>query len=192
MISLDPPIQTERLTLRAFTPADVDGVLDCYRRPDIVRYLYGGVLDRDGVLKLLEKRAGQQRIAVPGDAVVAAVQERATGRYVGEVDLHWISEQHGQAEIGFLIHPDQHRKGYAREGTSALIDLAISALRVHRIIGRADARNTASMAAMRSLGMRQEAHLIENEWVKGEWTDEVIFAVLAAEWQSRIRPLNAR
>ena len=30
--------------------------------------------------------------------------------------------------------------------------------------------------------MRREAHLVENEWVKGEWTDEVIYAVLAAEW----------
>ena len=30
--------------------------------------------------------------------------------------------------------------------------------------------------------MRLEAHLVENEWVKGEWTDEDIYAVLAREW----------
>jgi RimJ/RimL family protein N-acetyltransferase len=33
--------------------------------------------------------------------------------------------------------------------------------------------------------MRREAHLRENEFVKGEWTDELVFAMLASEWPSR-------
>ena len=35
---------------------------------------------------------------------------------------------------------------------------------------------------LQKLGMRREAHLVENEFVKGEWQSEVIFAVLADEW----------
>ena len=35
--------------------------------------------------------------------------------------------------------------------------------------------------------MRREAHLIENEFVKGEWTDELIYAILRREWES-VRP----
>jgi RimJ/RimL family protein N-acetyltransferase len=35
------------------------------------------------------------------------------------------------------------------------------------------------------LGMRQEAHLRENEWFKGEWTDEIVFAQLAQEWRAQ-------
>ena len=35
--------------------------------------------------------------------------------------------------------------------------------------------------------MRREAHLIENEWVKGEWTDEILFAMLSEEWLGRQR-----
>lgn len=30
--------------------------------------------------------------------------------------------------------------------------------------------------------MRSEATLIENEWFKGEWTDEVDYALLEHEW----------
>jgi RimJ/RimL family protein N-acetyltransferase len=40
------------------------------------------------------------------------------------------------------------------------------------------------------LGMRREAHLVENELVKGEWQSELVFAILAREWrqsQSRER-----
>jgi RimJ/RimL family protein N-acetyltransferase len=47
---------------------------------------------------------------------------------------------------------------------------------------RLDARNTASRAVLERLGMRQEANLIENEWIKGELTSEVDYAVLAREW----------
>ncbi len=32
--------------------------------------------------------------------------------------------------------------------------------------------------------MRREAHLIGNEWVRGEWTDELVFAMLAREWSA--------
>ena len=35
------------------------------------------------------------------------------------------------------------------------------------------------------IGMRQEAHVIENEWFKGEWTDELVYAVLDREWKRR-------
>jgi len=41
---------------------------------------------------------------------------------------------------------------------------------------------------MRRLGMRQEAHLRHNEWFKGEWGDELIFAILAEEWIAGSRP----
>jgi len=53
---------------------------------------------------------------------------------------------------------------------------------VHRIVARIDERNESSAKLARRLGMRQEALLVENEFLKGEWTNEVDFAMLAAEW----------
>ena len=35
---------------------------------------------------------------------------------------------------------------------------------------------------MKRLGLRQEAHFVRNEFLKGEWTDELVFAMLAEEW----------
>ena len=52
-------------------------------------------------------------------------------------------------------------------------------------MGRCDARNKASARVMERLGLRREAHLIENECIKGEWTDELIYAMLATEWFAR-------
>ena len=54
---------------------------------------------------------------------------------------------------------------------------------MHRVIGRLEARNAASARVLERLGMRQEAHMIENEYVKGEWQSEVVYALLDREWR---------
>lgn len=33
--------------------------------------------------------------------------------------------------------------------------------------------------------MRREAHLVENEWIEGEWSDDVVWAILQREWLTR-------
>jgi RimJ/RimL family protein N-acetyltransferase len=53
----------------------------------------------------------------------------------------------------------------------------------HRVIGRTEARNLASARVLEKLGMRREAHLVENEWVKGEWQSELVYALLEHEWR---------
>ena len=55
---------------------------------------------------------------------------------------------------------------------------------LHRVVGRTEARNAASARVLEKLGMRREAHLIENEWVKGEWQSELVYALLAREFTS--------
>ncbi len=67
-----------------------------------------------------------------------------------------------------------------------LLRLGFDGLGMHRIIGRLDARNTGSANLLKRLGMRQEAHFVRNEFLKGEWTDEAVFAMLAEEW-NRLR-----
>jgi RimJ/RimL family protein N-acetyltransferase len=36
---------------------------------------------------------------------------------------------------------------------------------------------------LEKLGMRLEAHFVENEWVKDEWQSELVYAVLDREWR---------
>jgi RimJ/RimL family protein N-acetyltransferase len=99
--------------------------------------------------------------------------------------LRWASSEHATGEIGYVLHPAHTGRGYATEAIRALLPLAFDELRLHRLFARLDARNSASAKVCRRLGMRQEAHLRENEWFKGEWTDEIVFALLAHEWRAQ-------
>jgi len=108
-----------------------------------------------------------------------------SGVAVGDISLWLVSREHRQGEIGFVVHPDHQGHGYATEGAAALVELGFRQFDLHRIVGSADARNIGSARVMEHLGMRREALFRENELVKGEWSNEVIYALLATEWAAR-------
>lgn len=177
------PIRTDRLLLRVFRDEDLDDISDFESRPDVVRYLSWRVYDRSELQRRLTERVAMDHLGADGDAMLLAVERRDTGQVIGHVMLMWASAVHLQGEIGYLLHPDHQGHGYATEGTLAMLDLGFR-LGMHRICGRADPRNEASVRLLGRLGMRHEGHLVQNEFVKGEWRDDVVYAILAAEWRA--------
>ena len=176
------PLQTERLLLRPFAETDFDALLAIQSHADVARYLYWDPRNAAEVREALDLKVRSTAIVAEGDNISLAAVLRTTGELIGECSVRWVSSEHRQAEIGFILHPDHHGHGYATEAAAALLALAFDGLRVHRVIGRLEARNTASARVLERLGMRQEAHLVENEYVKGEWQSEVVYALLDREW----------
>ena len=180
------PIETERLRLRPYRADDLDALHAIQSKAEVVRYLYWGVRTRDAVRDDLARRIRQDAIDREGDKLILALERRDGAGLVGDVNLVWVSREHRQGEIGFVLHPDHHGRGFAAEGAAVLLRLGFETLGLHRIIGRCDGRNVASVRVMEKLGMRREAHFRQNERVKGEWTDEIVCALLADEWASRM------
>jgi RimJ/RimL family protein N-acetyltransferase len=181
-------IPTGRLVLRPFVLDDLDDLAAIHAQPDVVRYLYWDIRSREEVAAVLQRKIHQTTLAADGDALSLAITLPAApgtrAGVVGEISFWLRSLEHRQGEIGFVLHPDYQGRGIAREAAAAMLDLAFGELGLHRVYGRTDARNAASAALMRRLGMRQEAHFIQNEMFKGEWGDELVFAILDQEWRS--------
>jgi RimJ/RimL family protein N-acetyltransferase len=78
--------------------------------------------------------------------------------------------------------PDHAGRGYATEAARRLLRLAFEELDLHRVIGRLDTRNEASARLMQRLGMRREAHFVENQFNQGRWESELVYAILRDEW----------
>ena len=182
MFDLQSAIVTERLLLRPYERRDVDDLLDIQSRPEVMRYLYDEVRTREEVEELIEKRLTQTSLRSDDDSLVLAGERQEDGRVIGDISLTLRSAYHRQGEIGFVFHPDAQGHGYAREAATAVLHVAFAELGLHRVYGRTDLRNEASAGLMRRLGMQQEAHLRENEIFKGEWGDELVFAILQREW----------
>ena len=66
-----------------------------------------------------------------------------------------------------------------------LIRLSLSAAERQMGIMNGGPVNLASARLMERLGMRREAHFHSNEYVKDEWCDELVYAILREEWVVR-------
>ena len=155
-----------------------------YGRADVARYLYHEPRTEDDVRELLGRKLAMQAISAEGETLALAIVPRDLGSVVGDCVLTMTSEAHRQGEIGFVVHPDHQGRGYATEASRELLRIAFEDLGLHRVVGRLESRNAASSRVLEKLEMRREAHLIENEFVKGEWQSELVYAILDREWNA--------
>lgn len=182
MLAFDSPIETERLLLRRFRRDDLDALHEQQSRPDVARYLPREVRSREEVERVLARRIAGATLTADDDALSLAVERRADGRMIGDLTLWLRSAEYRQVEIGYVFHPEAHGQGFATEAARAALALAFGA-GAHRVYARADPRNEPSTRLMVRLGMRLEAHFRESEVFKGEWGDEVHYAILEREWR---------
>jgi RimJ/RimL family protein N-acetyltransferase len=176
--------KTERMRLRPYSLDDFEAFHDLHSRDDVARYLPWETRNVEASRAALEKHQ-RRSLEVDGDGISLAGFDNQTDRLVGEFVMILRSVQHRGAELGYVLHPDFQGRGLATEGARLMLGIAFDDLGLHRVIARLDSRNHASAAVLRRLGMRHEAHLVENEWFKGEWTDEDDFAMLHREWTAR-------
>jgi len=177
-------LRTERLILRPFGDADLDDLLAMQSRADVTRYLNWGPMSRDQARDLLARIKKLTGIDDKGEGLRLAIVPKRSTAVIGDLSLWRTSREHNQGEIGFVLHPDHQGQGFGTEAMRELLRIGFEEVGFHRIVGRCDARNGASARLMQRLGMRLEAHLRENELIKGEWCDELIYALLATEWAS--------
>ena len=90
-----------------------------------------------------------------------------------------------QWEVRWILHPRHTGRGYAAEAAAAVVAAAFDRLGAHRVFARLDVENTASVR----LGMRREAHLVENDLDQdGRWGSEYVYAALARDLRRRDDP----
>jgi RimJ/RimL family protein N-acetyltransferase len=179
----DWPLETERLVLRPFGEADLGALYALHSDVESARWLYNDPCTVEETRALLGRKIAGAQLTAEGDWLSAAVIARETGQFVGDVSVNWVSAQHKAGEIGFIFDRAHQGRGYATEAARAVLGFAFDRMGFHRVIGRTEARNLASARVLEKLGMRREAHLVENEWVKGEWQSELVYAMLEHEWR---------
>jgi RimJ/RimL family protein N-acetyltransferase len=177
------PLRTERLVLRTMTPADAADVHRYQSRADVCRYLTFEPRSLPEVTERVARYAEAVTLAGDGDFwQLAVVRADAPVRVIGDLYFTVSSVANQTGEIGWTLHPDFSGRGYMTEAARAVLAIAFEAIGLHRVRAELDPRNVASVALCRRLGMREEAHFVEDLWFKGEWGDTAIYAILDREW----------
>jgi RimJ/RimL family protein N-acetyltransferase len=148
-----PVVETERLVLRGFTPADVDPFSTIVADPEVVRYIDDGdPIDYEQCWRGIALFIGHWTLRGYG---WWAVEERATGMFLGRIGLYCPEGWPG-IEVGWLLRREAWGRGLATEGARAALQFAFDVVGVEHIISLIDPRNERSISVARKIGEQYE------------------------------------
>jgi RimJ/RimL family protein N-acetyltransferase len=181
-------LETDRLVLRRFTESDVDNLVDLDGDPEVMRFVNGGKpRSRDVIRNETLPRFLHAYERFEGFGVWAAI-ERWTGEFVGWFEFY-PREDTGpdEVELGYRLCRSAWGKGYAAEGSRALIRKGFTELGVRRVVAETMAVNAASRRVMEKAGLRY-VRTFHQEWperIEGDEHGDVEYALTKAGWERR-------
>ena len=174
-------IETDRLVLRNVAAKDAD-IMHDYRSNEIcARYQRGQTKDHAGILELVEQRKNDVLSTDAPCFVAVALKE--TDEMAGEIV---VMPNEGTISLGYTFSYKHHRKGYAFESLTPLINLLHEQYPEWDFISFTDPENEPSMALLKKLGYKDMGYLRSMESrVFGKWTtpateEEIAQAVKAS------------
>jgi len=173
-------LETERLVLRRFRDDDAPALAAYRSVPEVARYQSWDAPYPLGDALAFVAEAGHLDPEREG-WFQYAVQGRDNGLLVGDVAVNR-GDGGRQAEIGFTFAPAFQGRGYATEAVRRVVRFLLIEEGLHRVHASLDARNERSAKLLERVGFRREGHQIQSSWWKGEWTDDLFYAMLAREW----------
>ncbi|AVH58977.1 MULTISPECIES: GNAT family N-acetyltransferase [Streptomyces] len=163
---MDPvTLETARLLLRPFTPADADAVYAACQDADIQYYTPTPTPFRREDAEKYVVETAPQGWTTDRDYILGAFRTD-NGALVGSFCLTKLFQ--GVYELGYWAAKEQRGLGYSTEAARALCDWGFTVLAAHRIEWWAMAGNTASRALAEKLGFTLEGTLRNRSMVNGE------------------------
>ena len=148
-------VETQRLVLRPFEPADHARYAAICADPDVMRYIgAGGANTPEVTWRSMSAMLGHWEMLGYG---LWAVELPGTGviGHCGFIDVPgWPG-----FELGYLLGRDWWGQGFAREAASAALDVAYGTLGRDRVISLIRPPNEPSIRLVKSLGAAQEGEV---------------------------------
>jgi RimJ/RimL family protein N-acetyltransferase len=176
-------LTTKRLVLREFEEEDWSAVLAYQSDPRYLRY-YDWMQRTEQDVREFVRMFLAHREQEPRTKFQLAMTLAPEGQLIGNCGIRMKTPHAGEAELGYELDPRYWGCGYATEAARAFVVFGFRELGLHRICAWCIAENVASAHVLEKIGMRQEGHLREKEWMKGRWWDTLLYAILEHEWQT--------
>ena len=178
-----PILETERLLLRPMQKDDADDMYAYASRADVTEYLLWSPHPCRGYTEdYLCYISSRYKL---GDFYDWAVVEKESGKMIGTCGFTRFDPPHNKAEIGYVLNPDYHGRGYATEAAGRVIAYGFEELDLHRIEARFMSGNQASLRVTEKLGMTFEGFMRDGMLVKGSYKTIGISAILDYEWRRK-------
>lgn len=171
-------LASPRLTIRPFRAEDARTFADYRSDPEVARYQdWATPFPVDAAARMIEEMTDP---TAPGWFQYAVDRD---GTLIGDIGVN-THENLLQADIGYTLAPAHQGQGYATEAVRRMLLHLFTDRGLHRVSAECDARNERSAKLLARLGFRREGHRVEHTWIKGEWTDDLLFGLLAKDFET--------
>ncbi len=178
-----PVLETERLLLRRMLPRDAEDMYEYARRADVTEYLlWSPHTSRQYTSDYLRYITSKYKL---GEFYDWAVVEKESGKMIGTCGFTRIDLPNNAGEIGYVLNPDYHGRGYGTEAAGRVLVYGFKNLGLHRIEAKFMEGNQASLHVMEKLGMTFEGYRRESMYVKRKYRTIGVCAILEGEWQAK-------
>ena len=167
--------QSHRLIARRFGPQDLDAFVAMRSHPEVARYQGWENYSRADGQRFLNEMARLQ----PGEPgwFQFALEDKATGAFVGDCGLDMLDNAQLQARIGYTIVRGFWNRGLATEAVTALTAYCFASFPVERISASLDPRNAASCRVLAKAGFVRAGCFRESAWFSGEWAEDALYVL---------------
>ena len=179
---LGPTLETERLILRPPLEADFEGWAELLGNAESSGYI-GGPLERSAAWRAMAAMTGSWWLRGHG---MFSVVEKSSGRWIGRLGP-WYPEGWPGTEVGWGLMKSAWGKGYATEGSRALIDMGFTTSDIARVVAETMVVHTASRRVMEKAGLRL-VRTFHADWpvrVLGDEHGDVEYVVTREEWEAQ-------
>ena len=178
-----PNLTSERLFFRKLIEEDAKEVLELRSNPETMKFIPRPLLTSidDALL----------HIQMINDKINAnidinwAVTIKDRKKCIGIMGFYRTQPENYRTELGYMILPEYHNKGYVTEAVTTLLNFAFNELKFNSIQAIIDPKNLASERVLLKNGFSKEGHLHENEFFNGAFFDSVIYSLLNKSFKNR-------
>jgi ribosomal-protein-alanine N-acetyltransferase len=181
MLSLNftpfPVLETERLLLRQITLTDAPQIFFLRSDTEVMQYidLTPAATTQDAIDLIQKIETALQN----NDGITWGITLKGNNELIGTIGFWNITKEHYRAEIGYLLHPAQQRKGIMKEAIKKVLVYGFSTMKLHSVEANTNVNNKASQKLLESVGFLQEAYFRENYFYNGKFLDSMIYCLLA-------------
>jgi RimJ/RimL family protein N-acetyltransferase len=180
-------LEDQSVLLRPLMESDIEFLLPfALNEPDTWKYSQTSARGEQGMASYISTALTNK---TDGKEYPFIVFDKKTRSYAGSTRFYDIQPGNNMLQLGYTWYGEKFRgTGLNRHCKFLLLQFAFEQLDMYRVEFRADARNERSIAAMKSIGCKQEGILRSHMWLEdGSRRDSIVLSILKSEWEKDVK-----
>ena len=173
----------KKVKLRSFELSDLDSIMENWNKIHLRRELGPVVPHSREEREAWIRKTWDDRQR--GSAYAFAIEEIASGNFLGHASLNNVSKINRKASVSIAIYDEKNRgKGFGTDALRVLLEIGFSYLNLHRIGLNVFNTNPRAHTVYEKVGFKRVGEHRHTDFVNGRYVNDIVMDILEDEWRA--------